>query len=50
MPVHRWRVAQVTLSSRDLSDARTNIRVAGHLQRSEGWRPWVCARKLGLTT
>jgi soluble lytic murein transglycosylase-like protein len=46
MPVHAWRIARV--GGKDLYDAKTNIKVAKHLQRDEGWRPWVCARILGV--
>lgn len=50
MPVHRWRIAEVDGPKGDLYDPKTNIRVARDLFDDEGWRPWVCARKLGIRT
>lgn len=43
---HDWRVKKV--EGRDLTDARTNIRVARHLFEEQGWRPWTCARIEGV--
>lgn len=43
---HAWRVSRVGGSG--LTDPDTNIRVARHLQQDEGWRPWTCARRLGI--
>ena len=45
---HDWRVKKV--KGRKLTDARTNIRVARHLFDEQGWRPWTCARIVGVTT
>lgn len=47
MPVHDWRVKKV--KGKHLRDASTNVRVARHLYKDQGWRPWTCARMLGLT-
>jgi hypothetical protein len=46
--VHDWRVKKVR--GKDLHDPFTNVRVAYSLMKDEGWRPWVCARMLGVTS
>ena len=43
---HAWRIARVGGS--DLYDAATNVRVAFDLFKEQGWRPWVCAHRLGI--
>lgn len=45
-PSHAWRVESVDGSG--LTDPDTNIRVARQIQQDEGWRPWTCARRLGI--
>jgi soluble lytic murein transglycosylase-like protein len=47
MPVHTWRVRKV--GGKHLADPLTNVRVARSLYEDEGWRPWTCARIVGLT-
>ena len=44
---HGWRVKEVR--GKDLTHARTNVRVARHLFDDQGWRPWTCARIVGVT-
>lgn len=43
---HGWRIKKV--HGKDLTDPRTNIDVAHHIFKDQGWRPWVCARILGI--
>ena len=45
---HGWRVKKVK-NGKDLFDPWTNVRVAHHIYRHQGWRPWVCARIVGLS-
>lgn len=44
---HGWRVDHVK-DGKDLFDPWTNVRVARHIYDDQGWRPWVCARIVGL--
>lgn len=37
------------INPRFLKDFKVNIMVARKLYDEQGWNPWVCARKLGLT-
>jgi hypothetical protein len=46
--MHNWRVKKV--HGKDLLDPMTNVRVAYSLMKDEGWRPWVCARMLGISS
>jgi hypothetical protein len=43
---HGWRIKKV--HGKDLTDPRTNVRVAHHIYEDQGWQPWVCARILGI--
>jgi hypothetical protein len=45
---HGWRVKKV--HGKDLFDPWTNVRVAHHIFEHQGWRPWVCARIVGLSS
>jgi hypothetical protein len=44
---HGWRVKKVK-DGKNLFDPWTNVRVARHIFDHQGWRPWVCARIVGL--
>ncbi len=44
---HGWRIRKVK-KGKDLTDAATNVAVALHIFKDQGWRPWVCARTLGF--
>ena len=46
---HGWRVKKVK-KGKDLFDPWTNVRVARHIFDHQGWRPWVCARIVGLSS
>jgi hypothetical protein len=46
-PDHGWRVKKVK-DGKDLFDPQTNVRVARHIFDHQGWRPWVCARIVGV--
>jgi hypothetical protein len=44
---HSWRVGEVE-DGKDLWDPMTNVRVARNIFDHQGWRPWVCARIVGV--
>ncbi|MEX0874209.1 MAG: hypothetical protein WD646_05760 [Actinomycetota bacterium] len=44
---HGWRIRKV--GGKDLNDPMTNVLVAHSLMKDKGWRPWTCARMLGIT-
>jgi hypothetical protein len=46
--MHSWRVKKVHGTS--LTDPWTNVRVAYSLMKDEGWAPWVCAHRLGISS
>jgi hypothetical protein len=46
---HGWRVKKIK-HGKDLFDPWTNVQVAHDIFKHQGWRPWVCARIVGLSS